>query len=67
MINLILRILMALWVAGFLLISCAPLYADGGVGILGFLTGTVLLIPWVIGVVILGVLIWITNPPGRQR
>jgi hypothetical protein len=61
-INLILRILMALWVAGFLVISCAPLYADAGVGILGFLTGTVLLIPWLIGVVILGTLIWLTNP-----
>jgi len=61
-INTILRIFLALWVAGFLLISCAPLYADGGVGLLGFLTGAVLLVPWLIGVVILGVLIWLTNP-----
>jgi hypothetical protein len=60
--NTILRILLAIWVAGFLLISCAPLYAEGGVGVLGFLSGAVLLVPWLIGVVILGVLIWLTNP-----
>jgi hypothetical protein len=64
-INTILRILLALWVAGFLLISCAPLYTDGGVGLLGFLTGAVLLVPWIIGVVILGILIWLTNPRAR--
>jgi hypothetical protein len=61
-INTVLRILMAIWVAGFLLISCAPLYAEGGVGLLGFLTGAVLLVPWIIGVVILGALILLTNP-----
>jgi len=61
-INTILRILLAIWVAGFLLISCAPLYADGGAGLLGFLTGAVLFVPWLIGVILLGVLIWLTNP-----
>ena len=58
---------MAIWVAGYLLISCAPLYTDGGIGFLGFLTGAVLLVPWLIGVGILSLAIALTNPPRPPR
>ena len=63
--NLLFRILLALWVVGFLLISCVPLLnGSGGAGILGLLAGAVLLVPWLVGVLVLAVLIWLTNPRG---
>jgi len=65
--NLVFRILLALWVVGFLLISCVPLLAgSGGAGILGLLAGAVLLVPWLVGVLILAVLVWLTNPRGGR-
>jgi len=65
--NLLFRILLALWVVGFLLISCVPLLTgSGGAGILGLLAGAVLLVPWLVGVLVLAVLIWLTNPRGGR-
>ena len=65
--NLVFRTLLALWVVGFLLISCVPLLAgSGGAGILGLLAGAVLLVPWLVGVLILAVLVWLTNPRGGR-
>ena len=65
--NLVFRILLALWVVGFLLISCVPLLtANGGAGILGLIAGAVLLVPWLVGVLILAVLVWLTNPRGGR-
>ena len=64
--NTALRIGLLLWVFGYLFVSCAPLL--GGHLILGAITlvgGIVLFVPWLIGVVVLGVLIWLTNPPRR--
>jgi hypothetical protein len=62
-VNLLLRLLFVLWTVLFLAISCAPLYADSGVvGALGFLTGTILLVPWLLGCAVLAFLIWLTNP-----
>jgi len=63
MVNTILRVLLAIWVLGFLLISCVPILSGhliaGGVGLVA---GAILLVPWLVGVVILGVLVWLTNP-----
>jgi len=65
--NLVFRILLALWVAGFLLISCVPLLTgSGGAGILGLLAGAVLLVPWLVGVLTLAVLVWLTNARGGR-
>lgn len=62
-INTILRVVLAIWVAGFLLVSCAPiLFGDGAVGFFGFVAGVVLLVPWLIGVVILAIGVWLTTP-----
>ena len=61
--NTALRVALAVWTLLFLAIACAPLYADSGLlGAIGFLTGWVLLVPWLIGVVVLGILIAVTNP-----
>jgi hypothetical protein len=62
-VNLLFRILLLVWVLGYLLVSCVPLF--GGnlvVAGFGFLAGVVFLIPWLIGVLILGILVWLTNP-----
>jgi hypothetical protein len=65
--NFILRVLLLIWVFGYLLVSCAPvLGANLFVGALGFLTGALLFIPWLFGVIVLAVLVWLTDP-GRPR
>ena len=61
--NTLLRVALALWTLLFLAIACAPFYADSAVvGALGFLTGWILLVPWILGVIVIGVLIALTNP-----
>ena len=64
--NVALRIALLVWVLGYLLVSCGPLL--GGhllIGGLTFIAGVALFVPWLIGVVILAVLIWASNPPRR--
>ncbi len=64
--NTVLRVLLLVWVLGYLLISCGALIGgDVGGGFLGLIAGAVLLIPWLIGLVILGGLVLITNPRRR--
>jgi len=64
--NSLLRVLLLVWVLGYLLISCGSLVGgDLGGGLVGLVAGAVLLIPWLVGVVILGALVWITNPRRR--
>lgn len=67
--NLFLRLLLAIWVLGYLLMSCAPLLqGDVGGGLLGILLGGVLFVPWLLGAVVIGLLVLITNPrPGSRR
>lgn len=65
MLNSILRLLLAVWVIGYLVLSCGPaLLGNAATGGLGILAGAVLLIPWLIGVVVLIILVWLTNPRG---
>ena len=46
-----LRLLLALWVIGFLVIACVPLLTGNATaGGLGLLAGGVLLVPWLVGV-----------------
>jgi hypothetical protein len=64
--NTALRIALLLWVVLYLLVSCQPLLgANAVVGTIAFFGGLILFVPWVVGIVVLGMLIWITNPPRR--
>ena len=61
--NRILRLILVLWIVGYLAVSCGPMLGDSAVlGGVGLLAGAVLLIPWLIGVLVLVVVIWLTNP-----
>jgi hypothetical protein len=61
--NSLLRVLLVVWIVGYLLISCGSIIdGDVGGGLLGLVAGAVLLIPWLVGLLVLGVLVWITNP-----
>jgi hypothetical protein len=65
-VNLLFRVLLLICVLGYLFVSCAPIL--GGHLLLGAVTlvgGIVLFVPWVIGIVVLAGLIWVTNPPRR--
>jgi hypothetical protein len=65
-VNSILRFLLALWTIGFLVVSCVPILTrDATGGGLGLVVGAVLLVPWLIGVLVLAILIWLTNPRKR--
>jgi hypothetical protein len=60
--NTVFRVLLAIWIVGYLAIACAPLFADSVfIGGIGFVSGILLLIPFVVGCVILVSLIWLTN------
>ena len=57
------RLLLALWTILFLVISCAPLLTGNAiVGGAGLVAGAFLLVPWLVGVLVLAILIWLTNP-----
>ena len=64
--NLVLRRVLLLWVVGYLFAAGVPALNGhlilGAVGVLG---GIVFFVPWVIGIVVLGFLIWATNPTRR--
>jgi hypothetical protein len=65
--NFLLRVFLLAWVFGYLLISCAPLLgANGLVGAIGFVSGIVLFFPWLVGVIVLAILVWLTSP-GRRN
>ena len=57
------RVILLIWVVGFLAVSCGPILIGNSVlGAVGLLTGVFLFIPWLAGVAILGTLVWYTNP-----
>lgn len=63
-VNAILRILLLVWVLGYLFAACVPLLGGHLVlGVVALAGGMVLFIPWLIGVVVLAVLIRLTNEP----
>ena len=65
-VNTLLRIVLLLWVVGYLFVSCAPIL-DGHLllGAVTFVGGIILFVPWVLGIVVLAALIRATNPPRR--
>ena len=61
--NTILRIVLLVWILGYLLVSCGPLL--GGhlfVGGVLAVAGMVFFPLWLLGIVVLAALIWFTNP-----
>jgi hypothetical protein len=65
-VNTILRIVLLIWVVGYLFVSCAPIL--GGhivIGAIALAGGILLFIPWVVGILILAGMIWLTNEPPR--
>ncbi len=68
-----LKVILVLWVLGFVVLACGPAMAADGIGgtliggAFGLLLGSVLLVPWIVGVGILIVLIWLTKPRGGAR
>ncbi|MDQ3406745.1 MAG: hypothetical protein M3472_01100, partial [Chloroflexota bacterium] len=60
-----LKVILVLWVLGFVVLACGPAIAADGIGgtliggAFGLLLGSVLLVPWIVGVGILIVLIWL--------
>jgi hypothetical protein len=62
-VNTLFRVLLAIWTIGFLVVSCVPMLTSNVVvGGVGLIAGAVLLIPWLVGVLVLSVLVWLTNP-----
>ncbi len=68
-----LKVILALWVVGFLVVACSPAIAADGIGgtliggAFGLLLGSFLFVPWILGVGVLLLLIWLTKPRGRSR
>lgn len=61
-VNAILRLILLLWVIGYLAVACAPVLGGSvGEGVFGVIVGSVLFIPWLIGILVLAGLIWLTN------
>ncbi len=66
----IMKALLVLWTIGYPIVSCSPLLAAGGSGTAGAAAGglasviaaSVLFFPWIVGVLILGVLTLVTKP-----
>ena len=64
--NVGLRLLLLVWILGYLLASCAPILNGHLIlGTLALFGGVVFFIPWVIGIVVIWFLIQATNPPRR--
>jgi len=68
-----LKVILALWVLGFLVVACGPAIAANGIGgtliggVIGGAFGLFLFIPWIIGVGILLLLMRLTEPRGRTQ
>jgi hypothetical protein len=65
-VNIIFRVVLLIWIVGYLFASCAPIL--GGhlvIGAIALAGGILFFIPWVVGIVILAGLIWLTNEPPR--
>jgi hypothetical protein len=68
LIHVVLRLALLLWVLGYVAVACAPLVTgDVGSGLAGLLVGGILFIPWLIILIVLGALVWLTGPSGISR
>lgn len=61
-INTLFRVLLLIWVLGYLFVSCVPLLTGNLIiGGITFLAGVIFLVPWLLGVFVLAGLVWMTN------
>jgi hypothetical protein len=61
-VNTLLRIVLLIWVVGYLFVSCAPLLQGHLViGGITFLAGLVLFLPWLAVTMFLAALVWLTR------
>jgi hypothetical protein len=61
-VNTLLRILLLIWVFGYLLVSCGPILAGNLlIGTITLVGGLVLFVPWLVGIVVLWLLIRLTD------
>ena len=68
MINTAVRLLLVLWILGYVAVACAPMVTgDVGSGVAGLLLGGVLFIPWLLVTIVLLAVVWLTSPAGRWR
>jgi hypothetical protein len=62
--NLALRLILLVWIVGYLVVSCEPILSGHLVlGTIALFGGVVFFIPWVLGIVVLLFLIGATNRP----
>ena len=66
--HVLLKWALALWAIAYPIVSCSPMLigtssagAAAATGFASIILGTALLVPWLIGIVILGVLVLVTN------
>jgi hypothetical protein len=65
-VNTLFRVLLAIWIVLYLAVACAPILSNSlFIGGIGFVSGIILLVPWLVGTVILLCLIWLTKPARR--
>jgi hypothetical protein len=61
--NTVFRIGLLVWIVGYLFLACSPILGGNLLGgAIALIGGLILFIPWVIGIVVLAVLIWLTDP-----
>lgn len=68
-----LKLLLAVWAVAYPVVACGPAYITHG-GVSGFignalstLLGGILLVPWLLGLLVLGTLAWLTSSRRRDR
>jgi hypothetical protein len=65
--NTLFRVLLLIWVLGYLFVSCAPLLTGHlVVGGITLIAGIVLFVPWLAVTIVLAGLVWLTNRRGSQ-
>ena len=63
-----LKLILVLWAVAYPVIACGPMViTEGGFSgmignFIGFTLGGLLFVPWLIGLIVLGALSWITSP-----
>jgi hypothetical protein len=64
--NTIFRLLLLIWVFGYVFVSCVPLLTGHLVlGGITFVAGLFFFLPWLAVAIVLGGLVWLTNPRRR--
>ena len=63
-----LKIVLAIWAVAYPVVACGPMViTEGGFSgmignFIGLTLGGLLFVPWLVGIVVLGALVWVTSP-----